>query len=229
MSEALRANGIAYVKCANRSKDFTATGGVESFRTNSSLRVLVMPLALGAEGLDLIVASHVFLLEPLLNVHQELQAVNRISRLGQQRRTFVHKYVIANTIEERIVLIQNRSSGEDVKGIYSPSKGHKQRSDDDLLSERDLRFILGIQAHTVGDSTNAPHVGCDTIDLTDSVPFGVVDLTDQQRRAPTSSCAETRAVAAEMAVGRDDSSDTDSQVEGCEVMDLTSNLMEHFD
>lgn len=48
----------------------------------------------GAEGLDLIVASHVFLLEPLVNQAMERQAVNRVHRIGQTKQTKIHKYVV---------------------------------------------------------------------------------------------------------------------------------------
>ena len=163
VAEALRANNISSVKCTNRGKDFSSTGGLESFRNNASVRVLLMPLGLGAEGLDLIVASHVFLLEPLLNIHQELQAVNRISRLGQSKATFVHKYVVQGSIEENIVAVQERTRGisetektnnADTLHTHAKkraAKGQKktknQHGDDDLLSEEDLSFILGLDAH----------------------------------------------------------------------------------
>lgn len=219
MCEALRCNGISHVKCANRSKDFIATGGVESFRNNTTIRVIVMPLALGAEGLDLIVASHVFLLEPLLNVHQEMQAVNRISRLGQQKRTFVHKFVIGNTIEERIVLVQNRTA-EGVHGVYSPSKGHRQRSDDDLLSESDLCFILGLQAHTVSRGQRDGALENVVTNLPDAVEQpaassytdGVQEMIDTVPVDLTTDADHT------------DDTSTDNGV-----MDLTSNLLEHFE
>ena len=170
VGEALRTNNIPHVKCINRNKDFTGTGSLQSFRTDSTVRVLLMPLALGAEGLDLIVASHVFLLEPLLNIHQELQAVNRISRLGQQKKTYVHKYVVKNTIEENIVVVQQRTynittttktsttAGTTVASTTNtPTKSSKRNSsskhgDDDLLSQEDLLFILGLDA--VGHAAN---------------------------------------------------------------------------
>ena len=94
VANALTLNNISYCLCANKSKDFGSIGGIESFRSNPDLRILLLPLNLGAEGLDLIIASHVFLLEPLLNSFQEAQAVNRIVRIGQTRNTFVHKYII---------------------------------------------------------------------------------------------------------------------------------------
>jgi superfamily II DNA or RNA helicase len=158
VSEALRANKLPYVKCTNRSKDFGTGGDLERFRNDSAVRVLVMPLGLGAEGLDLIIASHVFLLEPLLNVHQELQAVNRVHRVGQLRPTFVHKYVLQGTIEERIVHVQQRQhappgesqqQAEDTvqdsgATVLGASRKGKQQRDDDQLSEAELRYILNL-------------------------------------------------------------------------------------
>ena len=51
-----------------------------------------MPLSQGANGLNLIEASHVILVEPLLNPAQELQAIGRVHRIGQKKQTFVHRY-----------------------------------------------------------------------------------------------------------------------------------------
>ena len=70
---ALKANDVNFVLCISRAKDFSSVGGIESFKVNSDVRVLLMPLSLGAEGLDLIVANHVFLIEPILGSFQEAQ------------------------------------------------------------------------------------------------------------------------------------------------------------
>ena len=102
MTAALRSNGVRYSYCANRSKDFASTGALQAFRTDPEVRVLAMPLHLGAEGLDLVAASHVFLLEPLLNPAQERQAVSRVHRIGQTRTTKIYKYVILQTVEQSV-------------------------------------------------------------------------------------------------------------------------------
>ena len=73
VSCSLRANGINFVLCSSRAKDFGSVGGIESFKVNPDIRVLLLPLSLGAEGLDLIVANHVFLVEPILSSFQEAQ------------------------------------------------------------------------------------------------------------------------------------------------------------
>jgi len=73
VGRALQANGILHVFCSARAKDFGSVGGIETFKASSDVRVLLLPLSLGAEGLDLIAANHVFLLEPILGAFQEAQ------------------------------------------------------------------------------------------------------------------------------------------------------------
>ena len=61
-----------------------------------------MPLKSGANGLNLIEANHVLLVEPILNPSNELQAIGRVHRLGQKRATTVHRFIVKNTMEERV-------------------------------------------------------------------------------------------------------------------------------
>ena len=118
----------------------TSRGGHSSslgeFVNKDDCRVLLLPLRLGAEGLDLVCANHIYLLEPLMNKSTELQvasqsqqiaamkanifircpfphrlslssyvshlpqAINRCDRIGQVRTTYIHKYVVMDTVEE---------------------------------------------------------------------------------------------------------------------------------
>eukprot|EP00536_Pseudo-nitzschia_multiseries_P006243 jgi/Psemu1/239230/estExt_Genewise1.C_1300044 len=64
--------------------------------------VLLLNLKQGAEGLTLVKATHVFMVEPIMNNGLDQQAINRIHRIGQTRRTFVWRYLIENTIEMKL-------------------------------------------------------------------------------------------------------------------------------
>jgi E3 ubiquitin-protein ligase SHPRH len=148
VGDALKRNEIKFVGCKNKVKDFQHTGAIEIFRNSPEIHVLLLPLAMGAEGLDLIVASHIFLLEPLVNRQQEMQAVNRIYRIGQAKRTYIHKYIISNTVEENIKRFQQNQSDCDNEGSYNDhhskaltvQKGLKK--DDGSLSLDDIQIIL---------------------------------------------------------------------------------------
>ncbi|RYH30270.1 DEAD/DEAH box helicase [archaeon] len=150
VGESLQRNGIRTVMCKNRGKDFQQAGPIEVFRNSADVRVLLLPLALGAEGLDLIVASHVFILEPLLNMQQEMQAVNRIYRIGQTRSTMIHKYAVKGTVEERILNYQqSRDNYDEQSDDKQPSSsgasvGKSLKRDDGNLAVGDIVALLGI-------------------------------------------------------------------------------------
>ncbi|CAO1380733.1 unnamed protein product [Diamesa hyperborea] len=63
---------------------------------------LLINLKFAGKGLNLIEATHVFLVEPILNPDDEMQAVGRIHRIGQECFTFVHRFITKKTIEENI-------------------------------------------------------------------------------------------------------------------------------
>ncbi|KAL7543822.1 hypothetical protein ACHAXR_013142, partial [Thalassiosira sp. AJA248-18] len=68
----------------------------------SDVPILLMNVKNGAEGLTLTEANHIFMIEPILNCGLDMQAINRIHRIGQASKTYVHRYIVANTVEERI-------------------------------------------------------------------------------------------------------------------------------
>ncbi|XP_063230328.1 E3 ubiquitin-protein ligase SHPRH isoform X2 [Bacillus rossius redtenbacheri] len=71
---------------------------------DSHITALLLPVHLGSKGLNLTEATHVLLTEPILNPTDELQVLGRMHRIGQTRETTVHRFLIHNTIEERIHL-----------------------------------------------------------------------------------------------------------------------------
>jgi len=75
---------------------------LQKFKNREDVKVLLLPITSGANGLNLIEASHVLLIEPILNPAQELQAIGRVHRIGQTKPTTVHRFLISATIEERI-------------------------------------------------------------------------------------------------------------------------------
>lgn len=77
MEHALTSNSIHYVRPTSIKKFGAA---MKYFRT-SSCHVLLLNIKHGAEGLTLVEANHVFMIEPLLNHCMDAQAINRVSFL----------------------------------------------------------------------------------------------------------------------------------------------------
>lgn len=60
----------------------------------NSIQVLLLLVRHGANGLNLLEAQHVILVEPLLNPAAEAQAVGRVHRIGQDKPTLVHRFLV---------------------------------------------------------------------------------------------------------------------------------------
>ncbi|GAX82125.1 hypothetical protein CEUSTIGMA_g9553.t1 [Chlamydomonas eustigma] len=70
-------------------------------------RVLMLLLKQGGAGLTLTEAQHVVLIEPILDPASEQQSLGRVHRIGQTRETWVHRFIIENTVEEKVQTISN--------------------------------------------------------------------------------------------------------------------------
>ncbi|KAJ9622116.1 hypothetical protein H2204_011697 [Knufia peltigerae] len=81
---------------------FDIKNGIEKFKADPSIECFLLHAKAHSAGLNLVVASHVFLCEPLINTAIELQAIARVHRIGQHRPTTVWMYLIADTVEESI-------------------------------------------------------------------------------------------------------------------------------
>ena len=99
VAQALAMNSISLVRASSKAKIGEAC---TVFRSNDDCTVLMLNVKHGAEGLTILEARHVFLLEPLLNHALDLQAINRVSRIGQTHQTTVHRYVVEDTVEVKI-------------------------------------------------------------------------------------------------------------------------------
>ena len=80
------------------------------------MRALLLPLKSGANGINLVEAQHVFLVEPLIETAVEAQAIGRVHRMSQTRPTTVHRFVVTDTIEESIRRMRQRAAAAAASG-----------------------------------------------------------------------------------------------------------------
>lgn len=83
---------------------------VEKFQTQEDFKVFLISLKAGGFGLNLTAAEYVFILDPWWNPAIEKQAIDRAYRIGQTKNVFSYKFISKNTIEERIVQLQQKKS-----------------------------------------------------------------------------------------------------------------------
>ena len=117
----LEAEGIPFTYLDGSTKDRQEQ--VRSFQEDKHIRVFLISLKAGGVGLNLTAADYVFILDPWWNPAVENQAVDRSHRIGQKRTVFYYKFISEDTIEEKILNLQQRKA---------------QLSDDIITVEEDI-------------------------------------------------------------------------------------------
>jgi hypothetical protein len=105
----LRALALNFTRLDGSTSDRGAV--VKSFQEDEHVSVMLLSLKAGGTGLNLTAADHVFLLDPWWNPAAEDQAADRAHRIGQERPVFVHRLIAENTVEERILALQEKKRG----------------------------------------------------------------------------------------------------------------------
>ncbi|EOR92552.1 : hypothetical protein [Arcticibacter svalbardensis MN12-7] len=109
---------------------------VEGFQRNDEIKLFLISLKAGGVGLNLTEADYVFLLDPWWNPAVEQQAVDRTHRIGQTKNVFIYKFITKDSVEEKILALQNR------KRIVAETLITTEESFVKSLSPEDIRDIL---------------------------------------------------------------------------------------
>lgn len=109
---------------------------IDIFNKDSNITVFLISLKAGGVALNLTEASNVFLMDLWWNPAVEEQAMDRIHRIGQHRPIRIHRIIIENSIESKILLLQKKK-----KALFDSSI-EKDYSAVSKLSEDDLHFLF---------------------------------------------------------------------------------------
>lgn len=104
---------------------------VDTFEQDPSPSVFLISLKAGGQGLNLVSASHVILFDPWWNPAVEAQAIDRTHRIGQDKTVVAVRLVTEETVEERILELQERKLGL-VKNVLEESTFNRSLTRDDL-------------------------------------------------------------------------------------------------
>ncbi|MGB8854209.1 MAG: DEAD/DEAH box helicase, partial [Pirellulales bacterium] len=81
---------------------------VARFQEDPDCKLFLVSLKAGGQGLNLTAADYIYILDPWWNPAVEAQAVDRAHRIGQTRRVFAYRLIARDTVEEKIVALQDR-------------------------------------------------------------------------------------------------------------------------
>lgn len=118
---------------------------IKSFYEGPS-RVLLLSLKAGNVGLTLTCASHVVIMDPFWNPFVEDQAMDRAHRFGQTKPVNVYKLLIRDSVEDRILDLQERK-----KELINAALDEKELKNSSHLGRRELGFLFGL--NTLGQAT----------------------------------------------------------------------------
>ena len=110
---------------------------VEQFQQDDTCQALLMTLKTGGLGLNLTAAEYVFLFDPWWNFAAENQAIDRAHRMGQKNTVFSYRLIARNTIEEKILMLQEKKKKLFDSLIASDNASIKQ------MEEEDIDLLLG--------------------------------------------------------------------------------------
>jgi non-specific serine/threonine protein kinase len=81
---------------------------IESFQNNDEVRVFLISLKAGGVGLNLTAADYVYIVDPWWNPAVEQQAIDRTHRIGQTKNIFAYRMICKDTIEDKILQLQEK-------------------------------------------------------------------------------------------------------------------------
>ncbi len=81
---------------------------VEHFQADDTCKVFLISLTAGGTGLNLTAADYVYIVDPWWNPAVEQQAIDRTHRIGQTKNIFAYKMICKDTVEEKILKLQER-------------------------------------------------------------------------------------------------------------------------
>ncbi|KKK13816.1 hypothetical protein ARAM_005373 [Aspergillus rambellii] len=104
-------------------------------------RVLLISLRAGGVGLNLTTASNVFLMDPWWSFAIEAQAIDRVYRMGQLRDVSVTRFVVKDSIEGRMLQIQERKMNiAGSLGLMGGGEGNEEQRRKERIEELKLLF-----------------------------------------------------------------------------------------
>ncbi|KAK3994576.1 transcription termination factor 2 [Cladorrhinum sp. PSN332] len=142
-------HGLKAVRYDGKMANDAREAALRALRTDPHTRILLCSLKCGSLGLNLTAATRVIIIEPFWNPFVEEQAIDRVHRLTQTVDVVVYKLTVADTVEARIVELQNKkrmlAEATIEGGMRKKDKGELKLGLQEILDlfKHDARASLG--------------------------------------------------------------------------------------
>ena len=107
---ALENAGIVYTRLDGKMTRIARTAAMDRFRDDPDVDVILVSITAGGLGLNLTAGNNVYVMEPQYNPAAEAQAVDRVHRIGQKREVNIVRYIMENSIEEKMLVLQDKKN-----------------------------------------------------------------------------------------------------------------------
>lgn len=107
VAQRIEKHDIGYTYLDGRMNQEQRQAAVKRFQSDDMCRVFLISLKAGGTGLNLTAADYVYILDPWWNPAAEAQAIDRCYRIGQDKHVMAYKIVCRDSVEERILELQD--------------------------------------------------------------------------------------------------------------------------
>jgi len=126
--EVLKKKGYSYEVLTGKTRNRKKV--IDRFKKGKD--IFLISLKAGGLGLNLTEADTVILYEPWWNPAVESQATDRVYRIGQEKKVFVYKLIVENSVEEKILELQKKK--KDLQALYEEGVDIGKLSQEEILS-----------------------------------------------------------------------------------------------
>ncbi|CAL1372727.1 unnamed protein product [Linum trigynum] len=134
----LKSSSIQYRRLDGTMSVVARDKAVKDFNTLPEVSVIIMSLKAASLGLNMVAACHVMLLDLWWNPTTEDQAIDRAHRIGQTRPVKVLRLTVKDTVEDRILALQQKKRTMVASAFGEDRNGGRQTR----LTEEDLRYLF---------------------------------------------------------------------------------------
>ncbi len=109
---------------------------IQRFQNEESCRVFLISLKAGGVGLNLTAADYVYIVDPWWNPAVEQQAIDRTHRIGQTKNIFAYRMICTDTVEDKILKLQERKRNL-AKDLITDDEGFVKS-----LTKEDVEYLF---------------------------------------------------------------------------------------